>query len=45
MSRLIDLTDVELVVWAIVIVCVAIVLFVTVRGERGPRIEKPENLE
>jgi hypothetical protein len=45
MSRLLDVTDVELAVWAVVIVCVAIVLFVTVRGERGPKIEKPENQE
>lgn len=45
MPHLFDMSDVELAVWAIIIVCVVLVLFVTLRGERGVKIEKPENLE
>ena len=45
MPHLFDMSDVELAVWGIVIVCVVLVLFVTLRGERGVKIEKPENLE
>jgi hypothetical protein len=39
MARLVGLAEVELTIWGIVVVCIAIAVFLMARGERAPQIE------